>query len=64
MSPPVDIQATLTVLSRRDANYDRVWLDLHGANLRGANLHGADLKCAKTDGDTRMPDGVVRPAGC
>jgi Pentapeptide repeats (8 copies) len=49
-SPPLDIQAILTVLGRRDVTYERVGdqsLDLHEADLTGADLSDADLRSAK-----------------
>ncbi|MEU7957414.1 pentapeptide repeat-containing protein [Micromonospora humida] len=46
--PSVDIQATLTVLGRRDITHDgNTRLDLTRSNLAGANLAGANL--ARTD---------------
>ncbi|HEX5598072.1 MAG TPA: pentapeptide repeat-containing protein, partial [Micromonosporaceae bacterium] len=50
--PPVDIQAALTVLSRRDTNRDQVVdeLNLAHTNLRGADLHQADLHWADLSG--------------
>lgn len=47
--PATDIQAVLTVLTRRNINHEKNTLhriDLRGANLRGANLIGCDLKKA------------------
>ncbi len=43
-----DIQAVLTVLKRRQANYDPSWegLDLCNTDLRGANLYKATLQRA------------------
>lgn len=55
--PPVDIQAVLTVLGRRDTNQDKVGdrlslarTNLKGVNLRQADLHGADLSGANLSG--------------
>ncbi|MEH0929755.1 pentapeptide repeat-containing protein [Micromonospora sp. CPCC 205558] len=64
--------AELTLADLTDAN-------LAGANLTGANLNrayltradlaladltDAELTCAKTDDDTRLPNGVARPTPC
>jgi Pentapeptide repeats (8 copies) len=49
-SPPLDIQAILTVLGRRDVTYEKVGdqsLDLHEADLTGADLSDADFRSAK-----------------
>ena len=50
--PPVDIQAALAALTRRDVTHDRpnAALNLSGANLNGANLAGADLSGAALTG--------------
>jgi Pentapeptide repeats (8 copies) len=42
----VDIQSILTVLGRRNTNFDIERLDLSEASLRGANLTGANLSGA------------------
>ena len=46
--PAADIQAIITVLGRRDLNYEREKqvLDLHNIDVHGANLSGADLSGA------------------
>ncbi|MFY1680676.1 pentapeptide repeat-containing protein [Micromonospora sp. WMMD730] len=49
-SPPVDVQAALTVLGHRDATRDQGRLDLTDANLTGANLTGANLAGATLTG--------------
>ncbi|WP_416901635.1 pentapeptide repeat-containing protein [Micromonospora echinospora] len=49
-SPPVDIQAALTVIGHRDATRDQGRLDLTGADLTGADLNGADLNGADLTG--------------
>lgn len=43
LSPPVDIQAALTVLGHRDATRDQGQLNLTDVDLTGADLTGADL---------------------
>ncbi|MFG1804620.1 pentapeptide repeat-containing protein [Micromonospora carbonacea] len=49
-SPPVDIQAAITVLGRRDTTRDQDPLDLARANLTGADLTGANLARANLTG--------------
>jgi hypothetical protein len=53
-SPPADIQAILTVLSRRQhggvPKDGMAFLDLRGANLEGTNLTGADLEGTNLQG--------------
>ena len=52
--PPADIQAILTVLSRRQQGGvpkdGMAYLDLRGANLEGTNLTGANLQGANLQG--------------
>ncbi|MBW4703465.1 pentapeptide repeat-containing protein [Micromonospora sp. RL09-050-HVF-A] len=38
--------------------------NLFGADLRGTGLRNARLGCARTNDDTRLPAGVVRPKSC
>ncbi len=49
-SPPVDIQAAITVLGRRDTTRDQDPLDLTRANLTRADLTGATLTGANLAG--------------
>jgi hypothetical protein len=48
--PSADIQAILTVIGRRQVNYDKANLDLRNADLRGANLSLANLRAADLSG--------------
>ncbi|WP_431881188.1 pentapeptide repeat-containing protein [Micromonospora chalcea] len=71
-SPPVDIQAALTVLGRRESNRDRSGdgidlshtslrgIDLNGASLRGVDLSGADLSHADLSGADLSAAGLGR----
>jgi uncharacterized protein YjbI with pentapeptide repeats len=49
---PRDVQAALTVIARRNPEYDQSPIDLHGARLAGAELTGASLRRA----DLRFTD--------
>jgi hypothetical protein len=50
LSPDADIQAILTVIGRRDPNFDRLPLDLRRVDLSGSDLHYARLRGAQLEG--------------
>jgi len=69
--PAGDVQAILTVLGRRRAEWDGERLDLRqtdlrGANLRGAHLEGADLRAARLKAadltDAHLEDALLMEA--